>query len=154
MFHPLCCVSVLSAYNNIKGFFYLQLTAFTCIIYDMNTRRIPRTLLSAGLATAVALGTFAAQPIASAQTAPFEDTVQTQTDTGTDSGTGAGTDTGTEDNTGTNTNTGTGLSSLSSSSENADPETVLDWLGVATAGLSVIATLYTLLTSMGKNIGF
>lgn len=125
---------------------------FTCIIYDMNTRRIPRTLLSAGLATAVALGTFAAQPIASAQTAPFEDTVQTQTDTGTDSGTGAGTDTGTEDNTGTNT--GTGLSSLSSSSEDADPDTILDWLGVATAGLSVIATLYTLLTSMGKNIGF
>lgn len=130
----------------------MQLTVFTCIIYDMNTRRIPRTLLSAGLATAVALGTFAAQPIASAQTAPFEDTVQTQTDTGTDSGTGAGTDTGTEDNTGTNT--GTELSSLSSSSEDADPETILDWLGVATAGLSVIATLYTLLTSMGKNIGF
>lgn len=153
MLNPLCCyVSVLSAYNNIKGFFYLQLTAFTCIIYDMNTRRIPRTLLSAGLATAVALGTFAAQPIASAQTAPFEDTVQTQTDTGTDSGTGAGTDTGTEDNTGTDT--GTELSSLSSSSEDADPETILDWLGVATAGLSVIATLYTLLTSMGKNIGF
>ena len=126
----------------------MQLTAFTCIIYDMNTRRIPRTLLSAGLATAVALGTFAAQPIASAQTAPFEDTVQTQTDTGTDSGTGAGADTGTEDNTGTE------LSSLSSSSEDADPETILDWLGVATAGLSVIATLYTLLTSMGKNIGF
>lgn len=150
MFHPLCCVSVLSAYNNIKGFFYLQLTVFTCIIYDMNTRRIPRTLLSAGLATAVALGTFAAQPIASAQTAPFEDTVQTQTDTNS----GAGTDTGTEDNTGTNTDTGTELSSLSSSSEGADPETILDWLGVATAGLSVIATLYTLLTSMGKNIGF
>lgn len=126
----------------------MQLTPFTCIIYDMNTRRIPRTLLSAGLATAVALGTFAAQPIASAQTAPFEDTVQTQTDTGT----GAGADTGTEDNTGTNT--GTELSSLSSSSENADPDTILDWLGVATAGLSVIATLYTLLTSMGKNIGF
>lgn len=126
----------------------MQLIAFTCIIYDMNTRRIPRTLLSAGLATAVALGTFAAQPIASAQTAPFEDTVQTQTDTGT----GAGADTGTEDNTGTNT--GTELSSLSSSSEDADPETILDWLGVATAGLSVIATLYTLLTSMGKNIGF
>ena len=132
----------------------MQLTPFTCIIYDMNTRRIPRTLLSAGLATAVALGTFAAQPIASAQTAPFEDTVQTQTDTGTDSGTGAGADTGTEDNTGTNTDTGTELSSLSSSSEDADPETILDWLGVATAGLSVIATLYTLLTSMGKNIGF
>lgn len=150
MFHPLCCVSVLSAYNNIKGFFYLQLTVFTCIIYDMNTRRIPRTLLSAGLATAVAFGAFAAQPIASAQTAPFEDTVQTQTDTNS----GADADTGTEDNTGTNTDTGTGLSSLSSSSENADPETVLDWLGVATAGLSVIATLYTLLTSMGKNIGF
>ena len=150
MFHPLCCVSVLSAYNNIKGFFYLQLTVFTCIIYDMNTRRIPRTLLSAGLATAVALGTFAAQPIASAQTAPFEDTVQTQTDTNS----GAGADTGTEDNTGTNTDTGTELSSLSSSSEDVDPETVLDWLGVATAGLSVIATLYTLLTSMGKNIGF
>ena len=130
----------------------MQLTPFTCIIYDMNTRRIPRTLLSAGLATAVAFGAFAAQPIASAQTAPFEDTVQTQTDTGTDSGTGAGTDTGTEDNTGTNT--GTELSSLSSSSENADPDTILDWLGVATAGLSVIATLYTLLTSMGKNIGF
>lgn len=130
----------------------MQLTAFTCIIYDMNTRRIPRTLLSAGLATAVAFGAFAAQPIASAQTAPFEDTVQTQTDTGTDSGTGAGTDTGTEDNTGNNT--GTELSSLSSSSEGADPETILDWLGVATAGLSVIATLYTLLTSMGKNIGF
>lgn len=126
----------------------MQLTAFTCIIYDMNTRRIPRTLLSAGLATAVAFGAFAAQPIASAQTAPFEDTVQTQTDTGTDSGTGAGADTGTEDNTGTE------LSSLSSSSEDADPETILDWLGVATAGLSVIATLYTLLTSMGKNIGF
>lgn len=126
----------------------MQLTAFTCIIYDMNTRRIPRTLLSAGLATAVALGTFAAQPIASAQTAPFEDTVQTQTDTNS----GAGADTGTEDNTGTNT--GTELSSLSSSSEDADPETILDWLGVATAGLSVIATLYTLLTSMGKNIGF
>lgn len=151
MFHPLCCVSVLSAYNNIKGFFfYLQLTVFTCIIYDMNTRRIPRTLLSAGLATAVALGTFAAQPIASAQTAPFEDTVQTQTDTNS----GAGADTGTEDNTGTNTDTGTELSSLSSSSEDADPDTILDWLGVATAGLSVIATLYTLLTSMGKNIGF
>ena len=128
----------------------MQLTAFTCIIYDMNTRRIPRTLLSAGLATAVALGTFAAQPIASAQTAPFEDTVQTQTDTNS----GDGTDTGTEDNTGTNTDTGTELSSLSSSSEDADPETILDWLGVATAGLSVIATLYTLLTSMGKNIGF
>ena len=128
----------------------MQLTVFTCIIYDMNTRRIPRTLLSAGLATAVALGTFAAQPIASAQTAPFEDTVQTQTDTNS----GAGTDTGTEDNTGTNTDTGTELSSLSSSSEDADPETMLDWLGVATAGLSVIATLYTLLTSMGKNIGF
>ena len=128
----------------------MQLTVFTCIIYDMNTRRIPRTLLSAGLATAVALGTFAAQPIASAQTAPFEDTVQTQTDTNS----GAGTDTGTEDNTGTNTDTGTELSSLSSSSEDADPETILDWLGVATAGLSVIATLYTLLTSMGKNIGF
>ena len=128
----------------------MQLTAFTCIIYDMNTRRIPRTLLSAGLATAVALGTFAAQPIASAQTAPFEDTVQTQTDTNS----GAGTDTGTEDNTGDNTDTGTELSSLSSSSEDADPETILDWLGVATAGLSVIATLYTLLTSMGKNIGF
>ena len=150
MFHPLCCVSVLSAYNNIKGFFYLQLTVFTCIIYDMNTRRIPRTLLSAGLATAVAFGAFAAQPIASAQTAPFEDTVQTQTDTNS----GAGADTGTEDNTGTNTDTGTELSSLSSSSEDADPETILDWLGVATAGLSVIATLYTLLTSMGKNIGF
>lgn len=116
----------------------------------MNTRRIPRTLLSAGLATAVALGTFAAQPIASAQTAPFEDTVQTQTDTNS----GAGTDTGTEDNTGTNTDTGTELSSLSSSSEDADPDTILDWLDVATAGLSVIATLYTLLTSMGKNIGF
>ena len=130
----------------------MQLTAFTCIIYDMNTRRIPRTLLSAGLATAVALGTFAAQPIASAQTAPFEDTVQTQTDTNS----GAGTDTGTEDNTGDNTDTGTNteLSSLSSSSEDADPDTILDWLGVATAGLSVIATLYTLLTSMGKNIGF
>ena len=128
----------------------MQLTVFTCIIYDMNTRRIPRTLLSAGLATAVALGTFAAQPIASAQTAPFEDTVQTQTDTNS----GAGTDTGTEDNTGTNTDTGTELSSLSSSSEDADPETILDWLGVATAGLSVIATLYTLLTSIGKNIGF
>ena len=128
----------------------MQLTPFTCIIYDMNTRRIPRTLLSAGLATAVALGTFAAQPIASAQTAPFEDTVQTQTDTNS----GAGTDTGTEDNTGDNTDTGTELSSLSSSSEDADPETILDWLGVATAGLSVIATLYTLLTSMGKNIGF
>lgn len=128
----------------------MQLTVFTCIIYDMNTRRIPRTLLSAGLATAVALGTFAAQPIASAQTAPFEDTVQTQTDTNS----GDGTDTGTEDNTGTNTDTGTELSSLSSSSEDADPETILDWLGVATAGLSVIATLYTLLTSMGKNIGF
>ena len=126
----------------------MQLTAFTCIIYDVNTRRIPRTLLSAGLATAVALGTFAAQPIASAQTAPFEDTVQTDTNSG------AGADTGTEDNTGTNTNTGTGLSSLSSSSEDADPDTILDWLGVATAGLSVIATLYTLLTSMGKNIGF
>lgn len=124
----------------------MQLTPFTCIIYDMNTRRIPRTLLSAGLATAVAFGAFAAQPIASAQTAPFEDTVQTDTNSG------AGTDTGTEDNTGTNT--GTELSSLSSSSENADPETILDWLGVATAGLSVIATLYTLLTSMGKNIGF
>ena len=124
----------------------MQLTAFTCIIYDMNTRRIPRTLLSAGLATAVALGTFAAQPIASAQTAPFEDTVQTQTDTNS----GAGADTGTGDN----TDTGTELSSLSSSSEDADPETILDWLGVATAGLSVIATLYTLLTSMGKNIGF
>ena len=130
----------------------MQLTVFTCIIYDMNTRRIPRTLLSAGLATAVALGTFAAQPIASAQTAPFEDTVQTQTDT--NSGDGTDTDTGTEDNTGTNTDTGTELSSLSSSSEDADPETILDWLGVATAGLSVIATLYTLLTSMGKNIGF
>ena len=130
----------------------MQLTAFTCIIYDMNTRRIPRTLLSAGLATAVALGTFAAQPIASAQTAPFEDTVQTQTDTNSGDGTDTDTGTGTEDNTGTNT--GTGLSSLSSSSEDADPETVLDWLGVATAGLSVIATLYTLLTSMGKNIGF
>lgn len=116
----------------------------------MNTRRIPRTLLSVGLATAVAFGTFAAQPIASAQTAPFEATVQTQTDTNS----GAGTDTGTEDNTGTNTDTGTELSSLSSSSEDADPETMLDWLGVATAGLSVIATLYTLLTSMGKNIGF
>ena len=128
----------------------MQLTVFTCIIYDMNTRRIPRTLLSAGLATAVAFGAFAAQPIASAQTAPFEDTVQTQTDTNS----GAGTDTGTEDNTGTNTDTGTELSSLSSSSEDADPETILDWLGVATAGLSVIATLYTLLTSMGKNIGF
>ena len=126
----------------------MQLTVFTCIIYDMNTRRIPRTLLSAGLATAVAFGAFAAQPIASAQTAPFEDTVQTQTDTNSDTGT----DTGTEDNTGTNT--GTELSSLSSSSENADPDTILDWLGVATAGLSVIATLYTLLTSMGKNIGF
>ena len=126
----------------------MQLTVFTCIIYDMNTRRIPRTLLSAGLATAVALGTFAAQPIASAQTAPFEDTVQTQTDTNT------GADTDTEDNTGTNTDTGTELSSLSSSSEDADPETILDWLGVATAGLSVIATLYTLLTSMGKNISF
>lgn len=124
----------------------MQLTVFTCIIYDMNTRRIPRTLLSAGLATAVALGTFAAQPIASAQTAPFEDTVQTQTDTNS----GAGADTGTGDN----TDTGTELSSLSSSSEDADPETILDWLGVATAGLSVIATLYTLLTSMGKNIGF
>ena len=121
---------------------------FTCIIYDMNTRRIPRTLLSAGLATAVAFGAFAAQPIASAQTAPFEDTVQTDTNSG------AGADTGTEDNTGTNTDTGTELSSLSSSSEDADPETILDWLGVATAGLSVIATLYTLLTSMGKNIGF
>ena len=121
---------------------------FTCIIYDMNTRRIPRTLLSAGLATAVAFGAFAAQPIASAQTATFEDTVQTDTNSG------AGADTGTEDNTGTNTNTGTGLSSLSSSSEDADPDTILDWLGVATAGLSVIATLYTLLTSMGKNIGF
>ena len=128
----------------------MQLTVFTCIIYDMNTRRIPRTLLSAGLATAVAFGAFAAQPIASAQTAPFEDTVQTQTDTNS----GAGADTGTEDNTGTNTDTGTELSSLSSSSEDADPETILDWLGVATAGLSVIATLYTLLTSMGKNIGF
>ena len=128
----------------------MQLTVFTCIIYDMNTRRIPRTLLSAGLATAVAFGAFAAQPIASAQTAPFEDTVQTQTDTNS----GDGTDTGTEDNTGTNTDTGTELSSLSSSSEDADPETILDWLGVATAGLSVIATLYTLLTSMGKNIGF
>lgn len=126
----------------------MQLTVFTCIIYDMNTRRIPRTLLSAGLATAVAFGAFAAQPIASAQTAPFEDTVQTQTDTGTDSGTGAGADTDTEDN------TGTGLSSLSSSSEDADPDTILDWLGVATAGLSVIATLYTLLTSMGKNVQF
>ena len=126
----------------------MQLTVFTCIIYDMNTRRIPRTLLSAGLATAVALGTFAAQPIASAQTAPFETTVQTQTDTNT------GADTDTEDNTGTNTDTGTELSSLSSSSEDADPETILDWLGVATAGLSVIATLYTLLTSMGKNISF
>src|SRR5699024_11386978 len=100
----------------------------------MNTRRIPRTLLSAGLATAVAFGAFAAQPIASAQTAPFEDTVQTQTDTNSDTGT----DTGTEDNTGTNT--GTELSSLSSSSEDADPDTILDWLGVATAGLSVIAT--------------
>ena len=132
----------------------MQLTAFTCIIYDMNTRRIPRTLLSAGLATAVALGAFAAQPIASAQTAPFEDTVQTQTDTNSGDGTDTDTGTGTEDNTGTNTDTGTGLSSLSSSSEDADPETVLDWLGVATAGLSVIATLYTLLTSMGKNIGF
>lgn len=130
----------------------MQLTPFTCIIYDMNTRRIPRTLLSAGLATAVAFGAFAAQPIASAQTAPFEDTVQTDTNSG--AGTDTGTDTGTEDNTGTNTNTGTGLSSLSSSSEDADPETILDWLGVATAGLSVIATLYTLLTSMGKNIGF
>ena len=130
----------------------MQLTPFTCIIYDMNTRRIPRTLLSAGLATAVAFGAFAAQPIASAQTAPFEDTVQTDTNSG--AGTDTGTDTGTEDNTGTNTNTGTELSSLSSSSEDADPETILDWLGVATAGLSVIATLYTLLTSMGKNIGF
>ena len=130
----------------------MQLTPFTCIIYDMNTRRIPRTLLSAGLATAVAFGAFAAQPIASAQTAPFEDTVQTDTNSG--AGTDTGTDTGTEDNTGTNTNTGTGLSSLSSSSEDADPETILDWLGVATAGLSVIATLYTLLTSMGKNIDF
>lgn len=132
----------------------MQLTPFTCIIYDMNTRRIPRTLLSAGLATAVALGTFAAQPIASAQTAPFEDTVQTQTDTNSGDGTDTDTGTGTEDNTGTNTDTGTELSSLSSSSEDADPETILDWLGVATAGLSVIATLYTLLTSMGKNIGF
>lgn len=132
----------------------MQLTAFTCIIYDMNTRRIPRTLLSAGLATAVALGTFAAQPIASAQTAPFEDTVQTQTDTNSGDGTDTDTGTGTEDNTGTNTDTGTELSSLSSSSEDVDPETVLDWLGVATAGLSVIATLYTLLTNMGKNIGF
>ena len=134
----------------------MQLTPFTCIIYDMNTRRIPRTLLSAGLATAVALGTFAAQPIASAQTAPFEDTVQTQTDTNSGAGADTGTDTGTEDNTGDNTDTGTNteLSSLSSSSEDADPETILDWLGVATAGLSVIATLYTLLTSMGKNIGF
>ena len=126
----------------------MQLAPFTCIIYDMNTRRIPRTLLSAGLATAVAFGAFAAQPIASAQTAPFEDTVQTQTDTNS----GADTDTGTEDNTGTNT--GTESLSMSSSSENADPDTILDWLGVATAGLSVIATLYTLLTSMGKNIGF
>ena len=152
MFHPLCCVSVLSAYNNIKGFFYLQLTPITCIIYDMNTRRIPRTLLSAGLATVVAFGAFAAQPIASAQTAPFEDTVQTQTDTNSGDGTDTDTGTGTEDNTGTNT--GTELSSLSSSSEDADPETILDWLGVATAGLSVIATLYTLLTNMGKNIGF
>lgn len=132
----------------------MQLTAFTCIIYDMNTRRIPRTLLSAGLATAVALGTFAAQPIASAQTAPFEDTVQTQTDTNSGDGTDTDSGTGTEDNTGTNTDTGTELSSLSSSSEDVDPETVLDWLGVATAGLSVIATLYTLLTNMGKNIGF
>ena len=134
----------------------MQLTPFTCIIYDMNTRRIPRTLLSAGLATAVAFGAFAAQPIASAQTAPFEDTVQTQTDTNSGDGTDTDTDTGTgtEDNTGTNTDTGTELSSLSSSSEDADPETILDWLGVATAGLSVIATLYTLLTSMGKNIGF
>ena len=134
----------------------MQLTAFTCIIYDMNTRRIPRTLLSAGLATAVALGTFAAQPIASAQTAPFEDTVQTQTDTNSGAGTDTGTGDNTEDNTGDNTDTGTNteLSSLSSSSEDADPDTILDWLGVATAGLSVIATLYTLLTSMGKNIGF
>ena len=100
---------------------------------------IRRALLSAGLATSVALGGLAAQPIASAQTTANTNTATTNTSSVSDLSSKS-----------ERTNTQAETSSM----KDTDPDTVLEWMGVVTAGLSIVATLYTLITSMGNNAQF
>lgn len=97
-------------------------------------------LLSAGLATAVTFGGLVSAPIASAETASAQSaSAKSTTETKSSS-----------------------IKNLSSSPESpanktssffkeTDPDTVLEWLGVVTAGLSVIATVYTMMNSMNNN---
>ena len=109
---------------------------------------ITRTkLASAGLATAVAFGGLVVAPAASAQTTPFNNSAEAAQATA-------------EMNTETNAESSP-INNLSSSSttegsslKDADPDTILEWLGVVTAGLSVIATVYTMINSMGNNAQF
>lgn len=109
---------------------------------DMITRT---KLASAGLATAVALGGLVTAPAASAQGTPFNNSAEAA-------------QAKVEMNAETESSSIKDLSSSSttegSSLKDTDPDTVLDWLGVVTAGLSVIATVYTLINSMGNNAQF
>ena len=108
---------------------------------------ITRTkLASAGLVAAVALGGLVAAPAASAQGTSFNNSAEAAQATA-------------EMNAETESSSIKDLSSSSNSTEGSslkdtDPDTVLDWLGVVTAGLSVIATVYTLINSMGNNAQF
>lgn len=111
---------------------------------DMITRT---KLASAGLAAAVALGGLVAAPVASAQGTPFNNSAEAAQAKA-------------EMNAETNSESSS-IKDLSSSSttegsslKDTDPDTVLDWLGVVTAGLSVIATVYTLFNSMHNNAQF
>ena len=128
-----------------ERFFTCGIYRSPCIIGDMITRT---KLASAGLAAAVALGGLVAAPVASAQGTSFNNSAEAAQATA-------------EMNAETNAESSS-IKDLSSSSTTAegsslkdtDPDTVLDWLGVVTAGLSVIATVYTLINSMGNNAQF
>lgn len=115
---------------------------------DMITRT---KLVSAGLAAAVALGGLVAAPAASAQTTPFNNSAEaTQAKAEMNAETNSESSSIKDLSSSSNSTTNEAGSSL----KDTDPDTVLDWLGVVTAGLSVIATVYTLINSMNSNAQF
>lgn len=108
-------------------------------------------LASAGLAATIALGGLVAAPAASAQTTSFDNAAEAaqakaEMNAETNSESSSIKDLSSSSNSTTN-ETGSSL-------KDTDPDTILEWLGVVTAGLSVIATVYTLINSMANNVRF
>lgn len=113
---------------------------------------ITRTkLASAGLTAAIALGGLVAAPAASAQTTPFNNAAEAAQATA-EMNAETNSESSSIKNLSSSSNSTT--SETGSSLKDTDPDTILEWLGVVTAGLSVIATVYTLINSMSSNAQF